>query len=327
MGGGEEPRRPGRARHRRAAGRDATSRAGCCCSPSSTACSPAAGSAAARPSASKAFIMARVLPEHRRRGVGSRARARARRARSRARPQRRQRVRRVARRARRSASQRSSGSRRSTTSSSRCVWSAPRPSPSCRRGSRSSRSPTAATSCSRRRGRSRSRATRTCRCPAPSRIRARAGCATRRRGPTARSSRFDGGELVGYAGMTDHANGDATAEHGLTVVRRDRRRRGIARALKQLAAALGLVDRGRRARHLDAEGQRGDAGAQREPRLRDALARPDDAGADAVSIRVEVVEEDEAGPRGVGCDQVPRRAGRSHHARAGRTRPRRRAAC
>jgi GNAT superfamily N-acetyltransferase len=43
---------------------------------------------------------------------------------------------------------------------------------------------------------------------------------------------FEGGELVGYAGMTDHANGDATAEHGLTVVRRDRRRRGIARALK-----------------------------------------------------------------------------------------------
>ena len=43
---------------------------------------------------------------------------------------------------------------------------------------------------------------------------------------------FDGGELVGYAGMTAHANGDATAEHGLTVVRRDRRRRGIARALK-----------------------------------------------------------------------------------------------
>jgi mycothiol synthase len=43
---------------------------------------------------------------------------------------------------------------------------------------------------------------------------------------------FDGGELVGYAGMIEHANGDATAEHGLTVVRRDRRRRGIARALK-----------------------------------------------------------------------------------------------
>ena len=57
---------------------------------------------------------------------------------------------------------------------------------------------------------------------------------------------FDGGELIGYAGMTDHANGDATAEHGLTVVRRDRRRRGIARALKlsQLhwASSTGVVE-------------------------------------------------------------------------------------
>jgi mycothiol synthase len=57
---------------------------------------------------------------------------------------------------------------------------------------------------------------------------------------------FDGGELVGYAGMTEHANGDATAEHGLTVVRRDRRRRGIARALKQSllhwAASNGVVE-------------------------------------------------------------------------------------
>jgi GNAT superfamily N-acetyltransferase len=46
--------------------------------------------------------------------------------------------------------------------------------------------------------------------------------------------------------MTDHANGDATAEHGLTVVRRDRRRRGIARALKlsQLhwASSTGVVE-------------------------------------------------------------------------------------
>ncbi|MBA3841214.1 MAG: GNAT family N-acetyltransferase [Actinobacteria bacterium] len=40
-------------------------------------------------------------------------------------------------------------------------------------------------------------------------------------------------QIVGYAGLTEHANGDATAEHGLTFVRRDRRRRGIARALKQ----------------------------------------------------------------------------------------------
>jgi mycothiol synthase len=57
---------------------------------------------------------------------------------------------------------------------------------------------------------------------------------------------FDGGELVGYAGLSEHANGDATAEHGLTVVRRDRRRRGIARALKlsQLhwASSNGVVE-------------------------------------------------------------------------------------
>jgi GNAT superfamily N-acetyltransferase len=43
----------------------------------------------------------------------------------------------------------------------------------------------------------------------------------------------EGGEIVGYAGLTEHANGDATAEHGLTFVRPDRRRRGIARALKE----------------------------------------------------------------------------------------------
>lgn len=57
---------------------------------------------------------------------------------------------------------------------------------------------------------------------------------------------FESGDLVGYAGMIEHANGDATAEHGLTAVRRDRRRRGIARALKlsQLhwAAAAGVVE-------------------------------------------------------------------------------------
>jgi mycothiol synthase len=43
---------------------------------------------------------------------------------------------------------------------------------------------------------------------------------------------FDGDELVGYAGLTAHANGHALAEHGLTAVRRDHRRRGIARAIK-----------------------------------------------------------------------------------------------
>jgi mycothiol synthase len=44
---------------------------------------------------------------------------------------------------------------------------------------------------------------------------------------------FEGAEPVGYAGLVEHAAGDAIAEHGLTVVRRDRRGRGIARALKQ----------------------------------------------------------------------------------------------
>jgi GNAT superfamily N-acetyltransferase len=41
------------------------------------------------------------------------------------------------------------------------------------------------------------------------------------------------GEVVGYAGLLEHANGSAMAEHGLTAVRRDRRRRGIAHALKR----------------------------------------------------------------------------------------------
>jgi GNAT superfamily N-acetyltransferase len=44
---------------------------------------------------------------------------------------------------------------------------------------------------------------------------------------------FEDGEAVGYAGLIEHANGDATAEHGLTVVRRDRRGRGLGRVLKQ----------------------------------------------------------------------------------------------
>jgi GNAT superfamily N-acetyltransferase len=43
---------------------------------------------------------------------------------------------------------------------------------------------------------------------------------------------FEQGEPVGYAGLVDHAAGDAIAEHGLTVVRRDRRGRGIGRLLK-----------------------------------------------------------------------------------------------
>jgi len=44
---------------------------------------------------------------------------------------------------------------------------------------------------------------------------------------------LEGGEPVGYAGLLVHADGPAVAEHGLTVVRRDRRGRGIARMLKQ----------------------------------------------------------------------------------------------
>jgi GNAT superfamily N-acetyltransferase len=57
---------------------------------------------------------------------------------------------------------------------------------------------------------------------------------------------FEGSEPVGYAGLLEHASGDSTAEHGLTVVRRDRRGRGIGRALKQAqlhwAARNGLAE-------------------------------------------------------------------------------------
>ena len=45
------------------------------------------------------------------------------------------------------------------------------------------------------------------------------------------------GDIVGYAGMWEHANGDATAEHGLTAVRREYRRRRIATALKRTQLA------------------------------------------------------------------------------------------
>jgi mycothiol synthase len=44
---------------------------------------------------------------------------------------------------------------------------------------------------------------------------------------------YENGELVGWAGLNVHANGDATAEHGLTAVRRDRRGHGIGRTLKR----------------------------------------------------------------------------------------------
>jgi mycothiol synthase len=57
---------------------------------------------------------------------------------------------------------------------------------------------------------------------------------------------FEDGEIVGWAGLSTHANGDATAEHGLTAVRRDRRGRGIGRVLKRTqlrwAAENGVVE-------------------------------------------------------------------------------------
>jgi mycothiol synthase len=44
---------------------------------------------------------------------------------------------------------------------------------------------------------------------------------------------LDRGEVVGYAGLLERADDPALAEHGLTVVRRDYRGRGIAYALKR----------------------------------------------------------------------------------------------
>lgn len=57
---------------------------------------------------------------------------------------------------------------------------------------------------------------------------------------------LSGGAIVGYAGLLEHANGPAVAEHGLTAVARGRRRTGIGRALKQAqlhwAARAGVVE-------------------------------------------------------------------------------------
>jgi GNAT superfamily N-acetyltransferase len=50
------------------------------------------------------------------------------------------------------------------------------------------------------------------------------------------------GEIVGYAGMWEHANGSATGEHGLTAVRREHRRQGIATALKRTQLAWAARD-------------------------------------------------------------------------------------
>ena len=57
---------------------------------------------------------------------------------------------------------------------------------------------------------------------------------------------FEEGAPIGFAGLNEHANGDASAEHGLTVIRRDRRGRGIGRLLKQAqlhwASQSGVVE-------------------------------------------------------------------------------------
>jgi mycothiol synthase len=45
------------------------------------------------------------------------------------------------------------------------------------------------------------------------------------------------GEIVGYAGLLQHADGPTVAEHGLTTVRRDVRRHGIASTLKRAQIA------------------------------------------------------------------------------------------
>ena len=57
---------------------------------------------------------------------------------------------------------------------------------------------------------------------------------------------YDDDRPVGFAGLMEHANGSAVAEHGLTVVCRDHRGRGIARALKRAqlhwASDTGVVE-------------------------------------------------------------------------------------
>ena len=92
------------------------------------------------------------------------------------------------------------------------------------------------------------------------------------------------GEIVGYAGLIEHANGPATAEHGLTAVRRDRRGRGIARALKQaqlhwasLAGVLELVT-------WTQKRERGHAGAQPQPGVPEHVEGADDAGPAALIL-------------------------------------------
>jgi mycothiol synthase len=70
---------------------------------------------------------------------------------------------------------------------------------------------------------------------------------------------FEGQDIVGYAGLMRWADDATKAEHGLTVVRRDRRRRGLASALKERqiawAAANGI-------RHLVTSTQTGNENMQ-----------------------------------------------------------------
>jgi mycothiol synthase len=64
--------------------------------------------------------------------------------------------------------------------------------------------------------------------------------------PAGSFAAFEQGEPAGYAGLVEHGSGDATAEHGLTVVRRGRRGQGLGRLLKQAqlhwAAQNGVVE-------------------------------------------------------------------------------------
>ena len=129
-------------------------------------CSPAAASAAVSAFGDKAFIMARVLPEHRCRGVGSElVRALAEHGRALGRNGVNSFVEWHDEPSIRFAEKLGLAEVDYQLEQVRLVGD--EPSPSCRRGSRSSRSATAARSCSRGVARRRSRATRTCRCPAP----------------------------------------------------------------------------------------------------------------------------------------------------------------
>jgi GNAT superfamily N-acetyltransferase len=88
--------------------------------------------------------------------------------------------------------------------------------------------------------------TRTCRCRVMSRSTSTNGCATRRPARTARSLRSSRAKSSAMRVCWSMRTAPAVAEHGLTVVCRDRRRRGIAHALKRAqlewAARSGLVE-------------------------------------------------------------------------------------